>query len=905
MGRFAAKVRFRIVAWLRPRARAQEATEELRQHWEREVELLRADGMDEVAARRCATATFGGADGLEAECRDVRGLPWLREAAQDARHALRILAHAPGFTLTAVLTLALGVGANTAVFSMVNGLLLRSLPVAHAARLTVLAFRQGQGPLLEAFSIADYRDIRQQTTDVFNGMAGYEVGFDGLSEQFSGPRGGAAARADRVISNYVTGNYFSLLGLRPQVGRLILPGEGRTPGADPIVVLSYDYWRSRFAGSAAVVGRSVQINGQSLTVVGVAPKGFEGLNAWVSPQVYLPLGMQTLESNPPDFMQNRVLQNLLVVGSLKPGLELAPAQAELNLVARRLATAYPASDRGMAMQLYWERQARPDPVSAAMLWRGGELFWGLVGLVLLLACANVGGILAVRGASRARELSLRVALGARPSRLVRQLLTENLLLALAGGAAGLLIGEAASRIAESLSLHLGTGGPVAFHLDARVFAYAFAVSLAAGLLAGLPPALRAVRGAPGAGVAAGGRITRGGARWRAGLVVAQVAISLTLLVMAGLFTKSLVRARQAPLGFDATHVQLWTMDPGEVGAGPAQGLALYHRLLARAQALPQVESAGLGASVPLGTFANNDYLKIARYRNPPGQGLPLVFYNVVSPTYLSTLRIPVLQGRGFTAADRQGSLPVALVNQAFAARYWPGLDPIGQVFAKVSGITNPSYQVVGVVQNSHFRSLSGTPAPFFYLPLEQNYDLSSQQTLVLRSPAPPSVLRREVASMAHDLAPGLPLFDVHSLTSAMDSPRGWLLYQLGAGLSAVLAGLGLLLAGLGVYGVIAHAAAQRSQEIAVRLALGARPTHILGMLLGQGLAVVGVGLLLGLLAASAAGHAAANLLHGVSASDPVVFVGVSAFLLLAAAAACYVPARRAMATDPALVLRRD
>ncbi|MGH9394137.1 MAG: ADOP family duplicated permease, partial [Terriglobales bacterium] len=729
----------------------------------------------------------------------------------------------------------------------------------------------------------------------------YQVGLDGLSDA-SAPGSGP----ERVLTHYVTGNYFSMLGLRPYLGRLIRPGEGHTPDADPVLVLAYDYWRSRFHGDVRVVGRSVQVNGRSLTVIGVAPRGFAGLSALIPPQIYVPLGMLALEAYPRDFMVNRVLQNLQVAGSLRPGQNIDQAQAELNVVARQLAASYPASDRGLDLRVYRERDARPDPASAAFLRRGGALFLILVGLVMLLACANVGGILAVRSGLRERELAIRGALGAWPGRLRRQLLTENLLLGLLAGAAGLGFGTVASRAVAAVPWHLSVAPRLYFHLDGRVFAFAFGLTVAASLLAGLAPALAAVgRHATGDGPISSSRVTRRGGRWRAALVVAQVAISLILLAEAGQFAKSLWHAQRQSLGFDPQGIMTWTMDPAEIGVHETQGLSLYARLLERVRALPQVEAAALSGSVPMGDYTDNDYLKIERYQSPAGQGLPLVEYNVVSSGYFKALRIPLVAGRVFTDADRSGAQPTAIVNQAFARKYWPGGNPIGQRFAKVSGITNPTYVVVGVAQDSRFAGLSGPVAPYFYLPLEQNYALASQQTLQVRSRGGAADLRLTVERAIHQLEPALPVFNVQSLAAAVDSPNGLLLYRFAAALAALLAGLGLLLASLGVYGVVAHAAAQRTREVGVRVALGARPAEVLALLLREGMGSVGLGILLGLAFASAAARLAAALLDGISPADPWTLASAGLVLLLVALAACYLPARRALRLDPMSALRAE
>lgn len=898
MQRWWAMLRYRLGVWLQPRRRAQEAAEELERHVEMEAARRHGEGMGWEAAVRQARVALGGRGGLEEELGEVRGGAGLRELAQDTRHGWRLLWRSPGFTLAAVLTLGLAVGVNTAVFGMVDKLMLQPLPVANARRLAVLAFRQGNGPWLEPFSIADFRDIRAGTAGVFQTLVGYEFGLDGLSR----PGGG---QAGRVVSNYVTGNYFTGLGLRPALGRLLRPGEGRRPGADPVVVLSYDYWQSRFAGGRAVVGQAVRINGQRLTVVGVAPRGFRGLNAWVEPQIYLPIGMLTVEVFPPDFMERRILQNMLVAGAVKPNVSLEQAQAALAVVAGRLAAAYPASDRALELRAAWEMQARPDLDTAAALRRGGELFWGLVGLVLLLACANVGGILAVRGAARTQELAVRTALGAGRGRLLRQLMTENLWLALAGGVVGLGVAWAADRAAEAVSLQLGTGVAMVFPLDARVCIYALVVTLAAGVLTGLPPAWRAARRGPAAALPRGGQIAAGAGRWQTPLVVAQVAISMTLMVMAGLFGRSLWQAQKTPLGFDPQQVQMWTMDPGEMGATPAQGLAFYRALLDRVRAMPGVQSAALSASVPFGAYSSNDYLQIAGYSNPPGQGLPLVFYNVVSPGYFATLRVPLVAGRNFSRADSPATAAVAIVNQAFADKYWPGRNPLGQHFAKVSGSSNPSYTVVGMVANSRFQKMEGEMEPLFYLPLEQNYALSSQQTLQARSAVPAAALRREVEAAVGELNREVPVFDVEGMPEAMDSAGGWLRYRIGAGLAGLLAGLGLALTAVGLYGVIAQTADRRRREFAVRLALGAEPGQVVGMLLRQGLGMAAMGVACGVVGALAAGRLAAGLLHGVGGGDPLILAAVGGFVMATAGLAGYWPARRALRTDPAAALRGE
>jgi predicted permease len=898
--RWLAKLSLRFRSLFHRNAADRELDEEVLFHVEHQTAANMAAGMPPAEARRTALREFGGVESLKEECRDARNTNYLHDLAQDLRYGLRMLRKSPGFTAIAILTLALGIGANTAIFSIVDSLLLRPLPVKDPNQLAVLAFRQGQGPLNDQFSLADLRDIRAQTKASFSDILGYTpIGLDGLNRD---------GKAEPISTCYVTGNYFSLLGIQPYLGRFIFPSESETQGADPILVLSYSYWKTRFGGDRTIVGKTVLLNGRPITVIGVAPPGFYGLHPMANTQGYVPFNMiTTYESGwPKDVMVNRIQQTLHTLARLKPGASLSNAAAALDVVARRLSTQYPETDRGLALSVYAERFARPDVTSSGTLVKAAGLFLTLVGLVLLLACVNVANIILVRATAREREMAVRAALGAGRGRLIRQLLTETILLALLGGVAGISLGLWGAHAIASIQLHTFTPVHLDFGLDWRIFIYGFSAALLTGIIVGMFPALRACRGELNDVLHESSRSVTGGKnRLRSSLVVVQVGGSLMLLVIAALFTESLANVQHANLGFDPHNVVNFAMDPTQAGYGETQGLAFYKSLLDRLNVLPGVQSAGLTASTPMSNYFNNDYVKVSDYQNPPGNGLPLVSYSVVSPGFFDTLRIPIVRGRGFTDADIKGAQYVAIVSEAFAARFWPDRNPIGEHFAKVSGATNPVYQVVGVAKDGRFSSLTGPIDPYFYLPLAQDYYLSPLQVLQVRSAAPPDAVIRELQGVERGLAPEIPLFDIQTMTESLDTISAFLLFQLGAAVAAALGFLGLILAIVGVYGVISYSVSQRTHEIGIRMALGAQRVAILQMILRQGLVIVGAGLLLGCAAAFAAARLIGNLLVGVSPGDPATYTAVTLILALVALVACYIPARRAMKTDPMVALRYE
>jgi predicted permease len=814
---------------------------------------------------------------------------------QDVRYGMRMLVSSPGVALVAVLTLALGIGANAAIFSLVDALLLRPLPVKDPSQLTVLSNQQNGALQFNVFSVADYRDIREQTSTAFSGLIGYVFSIDGLSIN---------GKAGRILTSYCAGNFFSTLGIKPALGRFILPSEEETLGANPVMVISFSYWKAHFGGDPGIIGKEVSVDGHPVTIIGVAPEGFYGVFTFGNIQGYLPLGMATIAGNPNDFMTNRGFRSVFVMGRLRPGVSLTQAQASANVVAQRLAQEHPKEDHELSLLVFPELRSRPtpDPKNTIVVMSG--LFMGLSALVLLLACVNVANILLVRATVREREMAIRAALGAGRARLIRQMLTESILLALGGGGVGIAFGFAAS---FSLShLNLGTDLPVRmdFGFDWRVFGFALASALVTGIIVGIVPALRASRSNLAPILHEGGRGLVGGRhRLRSALVVMQVAGSLMLLIIAGLFTRSLGEAQRTDVGFDPNHVVNFYMDPNEIGYNEAQGLEFYKNLLARVRALPGVISATTANSTPLSYYVNQDTVIVDGYDMPPGQPTPVLSYNVISSDYFKTLGISLLQGRTITAADDVNTQYVAIVNEAMVKKYWPNLDPMGRQF-KIGSDPNHSITVVGIAKDSRYQGLTGPINPYFYMPFAQHYRINSLAALQVRTAAAPETIIPEIERAIEALAPELPVFDVKTMPESLNTLNGLLIYKIGAMLAAVMGILGFILALVGVYGVISFAATQKTHEIGIRMALGAQPKQVLKMIFREGLLIVAVGLVIGLAAALAAAKVVGNFVT-VSATDPVTYLIVSATLTFVALAACYIPSRRAMRVDPMVALRYE
>jgi macrolide transport system ATP-binding/permease protein len=814
---------------------------------------------------------------------------------QDIRYGIRSLVKSPGFTVVVVLTLALGLGANSAIFSVVNAFLLRPLPVQNPEQLTVLGVKHEGNMDAHPISYLDYQDYRAHS-EAFSDMSGFLLGFVGLS---------TGGRAERMVVSFVTPNYFTMLGLEPGLGRLILPSEGQKLGADPVLVLGYSYWQKRFGGDPNVVGMVVHVNGQPFTIVGVVPKRFHGTYAVAELDGYLPLDMNDLSGESKGFYTERDSHSLSVLGRLKPGVSLAQGQASLSVIAAQLEKQYPDTNKGATIHVYPENRSRPNPSNAESSPLLATVFLLLTGLVLLVACFNVANLLLVRATLRQKELAIRAALGAGRARLLRQLLTESVMLAVMGGAGGIALGWWASRLLGSIRIPGDLPFRFDFGVDWRVFGYVSAAALLTGVVVGLLPALRASRANLNETLREGGRGTSGGAerhRARNILVVAQVAGSVVLLVAAGLFVRSLRAAQNLDLGFRSQNVLNLSMDTSELGYDKTRGKTFYHELERRVRALPGVTSASLAATVPLGYNNESDYVSGEGQEVVPGKRRPTAGYNVVGSDYFPTMGIPIVKGRAFTAEDTETSRPVAIVNEFMARRFWPGQEAIGKRFtaAEQKGI---SLEVIGVCRDGKFTWIFDEPGMYFFLSNEQHF--KPGRTLQVRTQIPPESMSPAIQAEIRTLAPDLPTYDVLTMEQVVQGPNGFFLLRMGALFAGALGGLGLLLAVVGVYGVVSYATSQRTHEIGIRMAIGAERGDILKMILRQGLVLVFIGLGMGLVAAFAVSRSVANYLFGISAKDPVTFGGVALILMLVAVVACFIPANRATRVDPMIALRYE
>jgi predicted permease len=873
----------------------QELDEELRYHVEQKTQQYMAAGMDPHEARRAALLEIGGLEKRKEECRDARQITWLQDFLQDIHYGLRILRKSPGVTFVVVIALALGVGANTSIFCVVNGSLLRPLPVPSPEQITVLAIQQKDAPVgSSGFSYPEFVDFRKQANTVAD-IFGIALG----TVQFT-----ANDHSEECSANYVSGNFFAALGLQPAAGRLYVPSDAETPGEPLLVVLGYGYWQKRFHGDPRAIGMQILVNGRSATIIGVAPRQFQGMYSIFETHVYLPMSAMIQEESASLFWDNRDRRRILGFGRLKPGITLREAQSSLDVITARLARQYPATDKWFTVRAIPEKSARPIPYANNFFVAVSGLFLVLAALVLLLACMNVENILLARGSARQREMAIRAALGAGRARLIRQLLTESVLLAIFGGGAGLVLGIWASRLTSSIHVQ-----SVPLHVNAsfdwRVFAFAATCALLTGLVVGLLPALRASSSDVNSVLHEGGQRDSfgiGHPGFRNLLVIAQVAGSFTLLVVAGLFVRSLQKVQAFDLGFDPSHVLNVLMDPHQAGYDQPRAITFYREIESRVRTLPGVQSASLASYVPMGGFPSSRQVSIEGRPTPSGFQAPSVLSNSVDPPYFETMRISLLLGRIFTDSDSETAPRVAIINQTMAARFWPREDPIGKRFS-ADGDAGPFMEIVGVSANGKYKTVSEDAEPFFYVPLAQSF--ASKLTLQVRTLVPPEQLVAPVKERIAQLAPDVAIVDIETMNQLLAGAFGYFALRLAATFAAALGVIGLILAVVGVYGVVSFAASQRTHEMGIRTALGASSRDILNLIWLQGVRLVIAGVAIGAAAAWALTRAMTRLLAEISASDPVTYVTPAIILAAVALLACYIPARRAMKVDPMIALRYE
>lgn len=820
---------------------------------------------------------------------------------KDLRFALRWLRRSPGFTLVAVTSLAVGIAFNTALFSVVDAVLLRPLPVRDPERLVDVYTAGGpEGDTYGTSSYADFLDLRAQN-GVFEDMLGFSPMF-AIQTQLD--------RSRLVLGEVVTGNYFQMLGIGAEAGRMLLPEDDR-PGAARVAVVSDRYWRRELGGEASAIGRTVILRGQAFQVVGVAPAWFTGMVPILSPEMWVPL-RQVEEVEPAGIshsvpsptgktrLERRGDRWMFVKGRLKAGATVAQARSNLDLLMDRLAAVWPQTNRDRHVALMATRDVRIYPEATPVVRSAALGLMTVVGLGLLIACANVAGMLLARASARQREIAIRLAIGASRGRLVRQLLTESAVLALLGGAAGAALAWWFIRAATTARLPVPIPLSLDLRLDARVLAFTLAVTAGASLAAGLLPALRSSRASlvePLSGRAGKSR----GHHWslRDLLVAGQMAVTMVLLVGAGLLVRSLTASARADVGFRAHGLAVLSADPGMTGYDTARSRQFWERALARAQALPGVESAALGDRVPFSLGFSEAPFFIPGAQQPGDRPITILTSGV-SSDYFTTLGVPILEGRAFTAADTPRTVPVIVVNETMARRYWPRESAVGKT-VRLRGFDGPVLQVIGVCADYRVRTVGEAPAPYVHSAQSQRERTDAVLVARTRGDAGQllATLRRELLIME----PALVFTDGQTMEAQIAATLfpvtviAWIV--------AIVGLVALMLGAIGLYGTIAYAVGCRTREIGIRMALGATPRGVLGVVMRQGTIVAGTGVATGCVLAFGATRLLGDILYGVTATDAVAWCSAAIVLLAVAGFANLVPARRAAGVDPSIALRAD
>ncbi len=877
--------------------RAAQLDAELQTHLALLIDQNLARGLSPEAARRAAQIQLGGPDQIKESVHDHRALPFLETLWQDVHFAARMLRKSPGFTAVAILTLALGIGATTAVFSLVNAVLLKPLPYPHAERI-VFPWRQIPPGINLGYDTVPWGRVAflkmSQQTKTFAALGAFQ------SDSLNLTGAGQPLRLDALRAS---AGFFPSLGVSPILGRTFTDEEDH-PGREREVILSYGLWRTRFAANPNILGQSIDLNGAPYTVIGVMPRDFsfpranempDGFTFAPEVQIWVPLALDRGPIIPAES------DELAVIGRLNPGVSIPQAQADMNVVSKNIESLYPAGGKGWFNSRITLLSAQIAGDTARPL----LLLLAAMAVVLLIVSSNLASLLLSRALDRRRELTVRLALGAGKSRLVRQFLTESIVLAVAGGAFGIAFAEAAVYALKLL-------GPTTIPrlsevgLDFRVLLFALGATALTGILFGLAPALGATRinlytslkdGSRRAGSSPAARHARNS------VLVSQIALALVLVVAAGLVTRSFLRLLSVDPGFRAAHVLTF-----QVALPPAQYpdqpriAALYHQALQRLSALPGVQSAGLTETVPLTGATESTGIRIPDLPRT-FHGARMANYTIVSPGYFAAVGTPILRGRPFLESDVASSQPVTIISEAMAKKYWPGRDPLG----KQVGPGSPMYPlatIVGVAADVKRVSLRETPPPQMYVMYNQKvWPSLLTMSFVVRTAQDPSSIIAGVRDVFRSLDPELPISNLSSLdtilSASMTAPRFSML------LLAAFGVLALILAAVGMYGVISYSVAQRTQEIGIRIALGAQRRDVLRMVLRQGARITALGILLGLVASFGAARLVASFLFGVTATDPATFIVVTLVLVIVALFASYVPARRAMNVDPIVALRYE
>jgi predicted permease len=820
----------------------------------------------------------------------------------DLRYALRWLRRTPGFTLAAIASFAIGIGFNTALFSVVDAVLFRPLPVRAPAELVNVYTSGSGGEPWATTSVPDLRDL-QQHNEVFSDLAGYSPMFAAVT---------SAERTRLTVGEIVSGNYFQMLGVGAVRGRTLMPADDQ-PDAARVVMVSHRYWTRELGGDAQAIGSSLRLRGQAYTIIGVTDPGFTGMTPMLSPDLWVvtreadevePAGIQDAVPSPTGTsrLDRRGQRWLFLKGRLKPGVTVAQAGANLDVLMGQLATAHPQTNKDRRASVKASSEVRLHPDGDGLLLFIGVGLMVAVGLVLLIACANVAAMLLARASSRQREIAIRLAIGASRTRLIRQLVTESLVLAGGGAAAGILVAAWLTRIISTPSLPVPIPIVLDLRMDVRVLGYTLLLTTIAGLVAGLAPAFRASR--PNLvdalrGVASGARA--GGRRWtlRDALVAGQMATTAVLLVTAGLLARSVLEARSAHVGFRTDGLAVVSADLGLARYDDARAEQFWKRALERISALPGVEAVALAARLPFSINFNTGQFHIPGHESPNNLGFTLQNTRV-SADYFNTLGVPILQGRGFTSADTPESPKVIVINETMAQRFWKGRSPIGERI-HLRTADGPAFEIIGVAADHRIQTVGEQPQSYVHFAAGQQ--MNSYQVIVARTTGDARRLVEDIRRALTSLEPNIPILDSQTMEAQVAATL--LPVRVGMWVVSAVGAVALLLAGVGLYGVIAYSVSRRTREIGIRVALGARPATVVSLILRQGLMVALVGLAAGALLAVVATRALAGMLYGVGLADPIAWGMAAGALLTAALVANLLPARRAARVDPSVALRSE
>lgn len=876
-----------------------ELDEEIAQHIDHLVEQLRESGYDEDEARRQALKQFGAVQRVREDARDARGLRALEELARDLRYGVRMLRKRPGFTIVAFLSLAIGIGANTTIFSAVNAFILKELPYERPDELVDIHL-QLPDLLFTALSYPDFDDLREATADVFTGLIGSQVTIARIDE---------VTDERSIFGEAVTGNYFSELGVQAALGRTIGIEDDQIEGGHPVIMLSHEFWRNSFGGDPDIVGRELRIEDRVYTVIGIVEPDYPGIiRGIVKPDFYAPMMMLGFLAGG-DLLHARDNHSMFGKARLAPGVSVAQAKAAVAAVSARLSERRPTGwDPAGYFSLVPTTDVflSPDVDSAirSMAW----LLMAVAGLILLVVCVNLAGFLLARALDRRREISMRLALGASRGGLIRQLVTETTLLAFLGGIAGYVLAVLALRFLPSLDLGLGFGFAVDMTPDTRVALYTFGVSLGAGVLLGIVPALQSTRPnivstikSETAGGGQGGRL-----RWRNALVVTQLTVSLVILVGAGLFLRSLQQQSNIDPGFGQAPAAIVSTEIAPATYSPDEGRVVTRELMDRFAVLPGVETVGLGHTLPLASGQQWIDFLIDGHQPTEGQDLFHADYAVVDPGYFDAVGIRVVRGRAFNDGDREDGVPVVIVSQQMADAFWPGGDAVGQTVHMVGGSPalpggSTDLRVVGVANDVAWESLNESPRMLVYVPYAQFY--AAYVTFVARTAGDAEQTALALRAAAAEMYADLPVID--STTMARHVSAQLRPAQILASVLTVFALVVLLLAAIGLYGIVSYAVATRTREVGIRMALGADIPDIRRLLTTSGARLVIVGVGLGLVCSLPVNRLLSSMLRGVDAVDPPALIGASLVLVVTAFAAAYLPSRRASEIDPVAALRME